>query len=603
MFAPKQLYKAILTIPKKYSDNLLNKLGKEKIVQIEEFSEEYKQIPSVDSPYIRTHEIVKAIMRLDYLIEKLKIEKSSAVKKVDTPVLSAEKKVDEIESLYAEYEKKINDANETLSKLNSFSEFFDSINKIKIKEKRINMFFEIEESKWEDYLSKIKTESKNFYSLKKRIESDKILVFLAISKKDRNLVLKIIKDHPRYLGELSDIDNKIKADIELVNHTIKKNQEKLQEIPKLYASEILGLKEQLQHDLLIIENKRKFLCSEFTVLIKMWVPRSDFKKLKEIINEVTDGHYLLYKEKAKTSDNPPSLLSNPPFVKAFEMLVEQFSLPGYKDIDPTFIIAIFFPLFFGIMLSDAGYGILLMLGSLFLLRKKNTKQFAQILLACSIITIFAGIYFGSWFGNPWTQPYLDPLKKPIDLMVIALGFGVFYVNLSLIFGFVQSIINKRWKFLFYDVILWIVFELGVLLIIKPDLYKSHTTLPLNLILTLGPVLIRVIAKGPLNILDFPKFFSTMISFIRLAALAMSTAWISFAVNLLYKLVAQFPKGEYIGIIILVGGHAFNFVFNTFGSFLQSMRLHYVEFLGQFYEGKGRKMELFSLDHEHTIQEV
>ncbi len=600
MFLPKQLYEAVLIIPQKYVDRVMRKLGKEKIVQIKEFSKEYFQIPSIDTPDLTSHDAVKALMRLDYMIEKLEIKKGRPVKAQKDPVKKAEILIDEIEKRLSEYETAIEGLESKASFLNQSLEFINSTKKLKLSKENFYVLCLIHDDIWNELLSQLKKENVGFPTLKKRVSGDSVIRLFSSSQQKRSKLQKIIEKFKldEITGSRKDIEDSLKTELRINEDKVKDVKKELSSIPEEYASQLLSLKEQIELQLKVIENKRKFLYSEFIAMINLWVARSDYQKLKDIVKRTTKNNYVLYNQNPKIEDNPPTKLNNFFIFKPFEMLLETFSLAGYKDIDPTFIIAIFFPIFFGMMLSDAGYGSLLLAVSIFMLIKSKGDDFSQILLLCALCTIAAGVIFGSWFGFPLTNAMIDPLKKPIELMGIALGFGVFYVNLSLLIGFVQSIIRKHWDFLIYDILVWIVFEAGIVLIAFPSLVTSKY--PIRLILLALPIVARILKKGILNILDFTKFFSIMISFIRLAALAMSTTWIAFAINLIYRMAGNLPQGHIWGVVILIGGHAFNFAFNTFGAFLQAMRLHYVEFLGQFYLGKGHKMEIFSLDKDYTL---
>ncbi|MBN2422361.1 hypothetical protein JXB41_03975 [Candidatus Woesearchaeota archaeon] len=603
MFIPKQLYEVVLIIPQKYTDKLLLSLGNEKIVQFKEFDERFHQIPSVDFPEIRTNEAVKALMKLDHIIDKLKISEGKPAKASKTPINEANELVDKIEIRYNKIEKSINENQSVFDELDLSVEFLKSIKKIKLKEENLFFLIETEDSVWNDLLKKIKKDNISFSMLKRRISGDKVLRLISIKQTNETKLSKLLNSFKihSHKGTIKDIEAQIKTVLDSIREKIRTSKRQLEHLPKKYADEIYSLREQIQLELTIMENKRKFLYSEFTSLLNLWITKNDFKKFKECVKKVTNNNFVIYNQYPKIKDNPPTKLSNSLIFKPFEMLLQGFSLPGYRDIDPTFIIALFFPLFFGIMLSDVGYGLLLLILSLFLLvKKKSFKDFAQMLIICAIATIAIGFYFGSWFGFTFIEPQLNPLKKPIELIIISLGIGVFYVNLSLIIGLVQSLIKKDWNFLLHEILIWLIFEFGIIFLIYPKLFRGYTTLPLHIIFIIGPIIVRIFSKGILNILDFSKFFSTMISFVRISALAMSTTWISFAINLIYRLVKQFPKGIYIGIAVLIVGHLFNFAFNTFGSFLQAMRLHYVEFLGQFYQGKGHAMNLFSLEKKYTL---
>ncbi|MBU0758428.1 MAG: hypothetical protein KKF44_10245 [Nanoarchaeota archaeon] len=606
MLIPKELYEVVVILPQKYVDALLEKLGKEEIIEIKEFNEEYRQIPSIDTPLMRTNQEVKALMRIDYMIERLKVTKAKPGNISKEPINEAESIVDKIDTDYNKYIRAIEDNNILIERLNLLHEFLSSVKSIKIRENQTSFLITTDDDSWKEISKNLKDDGIGFFPIKKRISGEKTARFISVKNDDSEKVVGLfagIADNV-FSGNIKNIDKKLKEKINEIKKDIKDNQDRLENLPEEYGSLLFSLREQLNEKLKIIENKRNFLYSEFLSLINLWVAKSDYNMLKKIVSDSTNNNFVLYKENPKITDNPPTRLSNFFLFRPFEMLLEEFSLPGYKEIDPTFFIALFFPLFFGIMLSDVGYGLLLLIISSFILIKnKGKSRFGKIIFMCSLTTIAIGLYFGSWFGFNLTKVHLNPLHKPIELMLIALAIGVFYVNLSLILALVQSVIKKDWKFLLDEVLVWLFFEIGILFLVYPKLYEPYTTLPLNLLFSIGPVIYRLMRKGLLNILDFSKFFSTIISFIRISALAMSTVWISFAVNLIFNMLRQFPKGIIPAVVVLVLGHSFNFAFNTFGSFLQAMRLHYVEFLGQFYKGKGRKMNLFSIKKEYALNDA
>lgn len=591
MFRPAPLWHVIAIFPKKFQKEILEELGKEGLAEIRKSPERLEKSPYFRMVEAETGEVAKVLMSVDREISRLGIKTGKPQKERENPIEETQSLLEELKSEEEGLNSILQSEKGQRERLKKKLEMVRSLRELKLEGKPQIHMAVMEPKRWESAHKKIESTVEKFTVLREAVGVNKELIAIISEKKD----FKRIKTaYPAFTsGSIEDVAEKLENDIEKIDGSIEGREGKLKGLSEEYGSRLLGLREQLEFMLKRENERKKLVQSKFSSTLSCWVSKKDYPALKNLFWRVCGPHVAFFIEEPKPEEAPTKLENILPF-KPFELFLYKFSLPSYNEIDPTPIIALIFPLFFGLMLSDGGYGALLLLMGLVARRRKGMDAFGNILLYCAISTILFGFVFGSWFGYPLTAPHLDPLRKPLVLMGVTLAIGFAYVNLGLLLGVAQRWIKKDWNGLAEEEGLWILFQLGIgALLLKEWIIGS--------LLVGGTVLFRIVRKGVLKILDFPKLFSTFISFVRLAALAMATGWIAFTVNLLFNAVKSIQYGLILGIPILIVGHLFNFGFNAFGAFLQAMRLHYVEFLGQFFEGEGTPMKIFKLTREHTLE--
>ena len=208
----------------------------------------------------------------------------------------------------------------------------------------------------------------------------------------------------------------LKLEIEKLENEGAKIENFLKKTEKLYEKKFALLSEELEiakQKILALEN---FKTTKAFSVLEAWVPKRDMEKFHNVVNETSKQYYIEVDEK----DSAPTLLKNPKLIKPFEMITELYSPPKYKDFDPTPILAITFTLFFGFMLTDVAYGIIVLLLGWVMYKgigkfNENMKNFAIILLAFGISTTMIGAVFGSYFGNFFQEIGIN-LPVPIDSM-------------------------------------------------------------------------------------------------------------------------------------------------------------------------------------------
>ena len=319
----------------------------------------------------------------------------------------------------------------------------------------------------------------------------------------------------------------------------------------------------------------------------------------ERLNKVSKNKIFVHFEPAKKEDKVPVKLKNPRYAKAFEFFIDLYSMPTYKEIDPTFFIFLTFPIFFGIILGDIGYGIV-SLAVFWLLKKRMPKarNFFNILLLASFVSILFGLLYGEFFGEEkileLELPHLlSRVHNMFTLLYISIGIGVVHVNIGLVIGFINELRSHGLMKAVYEKASWFILQIGIALLALSYLGKISIS-PLVGATFLGlSVLMLFKGEGVKGIIELPSILTNIMSYARLMAIGLSSVSLAVVINDSAK--EFFHKGGIfvlIGILILIIGHVVNVMLGLLGSFLHSLRLHYVEFFSKFFHGGAKKYQPF-----------
>jgi len=375
---------------------------------------------------------------------------------------------------------------------------------------------------------------------------------------------KSIRECIRYLSK----------DLETIEKEITYTEESAKEIIKEKAK-ILAYEERWKNIKARLSKEKLLGRTKKTFVINGWIPSGNLEKLEAIEN------IAVFEGKSKTE--PPVKLDNPSFVKPFEKITKWFGLPQYGEIDPTMFIAVGFPIFFAIMLTDVAYGLILLAASVFAYFKtddEDLKALAHILIISSAATVIAGLIFGSVFGNFWGfTSVLDALRDPITILKISLAIGLVHINFGLGLNLYSKIKEKSKDVL--EPLSWFLFEAGIL----TAMIGTETIRQVGYA-AIALVVIYRLKDGITGFLSVPSFFGSWISYIRLMALAVATSWLQFVINM--GVTAAAKVSIILAALVFVFGHLFNISLNVVSAFVHSMRLHYVEFFEQFYESGGEE---------------
>lgn len=340
-------------------------------------------------------------------------------------------------------------------------------------------------------------------------------------------------------------------------------------------------------------------------------------------------------EEISEEDTPPVLLENNGFAAPCEGVLETFSLPSKGEIDPTFVMSIFYYILFGLMLSDAAYGLIMIIVCAFALWKfKNMetglRKTLKMYLYCGISTAFWGAMFGSFFGDAvqvisgtyfgkeivFKPLWFEPIKDPMKMLVFSFSLGILHLFAGLGMKFYQCIKNKQYKDAVYDVVFWYLLVGGaVACLLSTDMFVNMVNLPFKItgigfkiavaaavIGAVGIVLtdgrtsknpaIRL-AKGLYGLYNVTGYLSDILSYSRLLALGLATGVIAQVFNKMGSMLGSGIVGFILFMIVFVVGHTLNIGINLLGAYVHTNRLQFVEFFGKFYEGGGEKYAPFS----------
>lgn len=409
---------------------------------------------------------------------------------------------------------------------------------------------------------------------------------------------------------------------------IKKEKEVLdEEIREIEqeASRMAMLRQSIENyrDLTAIDSekekiKNKLLRTKKTFYLEGWIP----ERLTEKAGKLLEGMNCCYEfADAEEGEEVPVLLDNKNFFVPYEAITEMYSLPDYRGFDPTSIFALFYAVFFGIMLSDAGYGIIMAVGCFTVLRKfnleGNTYKMVKLFFYCGISTTIWGALFGGWFGDivaVFTRTFLgteiaiapiwfNPLDDPMKMLIFSLILGIIHLFTGMAIKAYMQIKEGHWFDAVCDEGLWYITIIGfiawlgggMVLPAAAAVGKWMTIIGAAGLLLTGGRHNKGFGKvtgGLSNIYNITSYMSDILSYARLLALGLATGVIAQVVNTLGSLFGGGIGGLIALVIIFLLGHTLNLAINVLGAFIHSSRLQYVEFFGKFYEDGGEPFDPF-----------
>lgn len=360
---------------------------------------------------------------------------------------------------------------------------------------------------------------------------------------------------------------------------------------------------EIMSDLLTIEKDKGSIVKEFaktdkTFMLHGWVPEKYTEDMTSIMEGITDKYILKFEEPAE-EDEVPLLLKNNKVVEPFELITEMYSVPNARGIDPNIFMAPFFILFFGLMVTDAAYGILLAAITGYVLKKYKPeggmKKIMGVLFYGGISTFVWGGVFGGWFGDllglkPW---WFNPLDEPLKMLIFCLALGVIHLYTGYILQAYQNIRAGNVMDAIYDQVLWLMLLTGLMMLAVPSLATIGKYMAI--IGALGTVIFAArseknifkrFTSGVLALYGVSGFLGDVLSYSRLFALCLATGVIAQVFNAMGLMMGGSIIGKIIMVAFLAFAHVFNTALGVLGAYVHTSRLQYVEFFGKFYEGEG-----------------
>lgn len=352
-----------------------------------------------------------------------------------------------------------------------------------------------------------------------------------------------------------------------------------------------------------------------------WMPAKEFKKLSTWITNVFAKEVSLEKIAKEKDEKEPVLLDNAEGVNSFEMITEMYGVPEKRDLDPTPYMAPFFVLFFGICLSDVGYGALLALFSGWMLIfgtfDNAMRRTMRLMCMCGVSAIVGGVLLGGWFAmTPEFAPsflvnadgtFIGQILKPLEgngpliFLMFSMGIGIVQLLFSVVLDFVRRIRLKEYVGAFADPAAWFFFVVSLVGFAIADQVGLPREILKNMAIAGAIILVLTQGRdeknwllkpvmGVLGLYNIMNYLSDTLSYSRLMALGLATGVVGFAMNTTAGVISDMIGIPVIStlaaVVILVFGHGLNFGLSFLGAFIHSMRLQFIEFFGRFYVGGG-----------------
>ncbi len=452
------------------------------------------------------------------------------------------------------------------------------------------------------------------------------------------------------LGDLLEEKRKLESTLEEVRG-------RLTILRQRFASFVVSAEDFFTQEVEKAEAPLRFAASEHSFVAEGWIPKERWEEVSSRLQNLGS----LYVDQLESEvEESPVLLDNPEPVRSFELLTQLFSTPHPKEVDPTLALFVILPVFFGMMVGDLGYGIVLavigIIGLSKVKRSVDLRRFLAIILVAGIVTAFFGTFiYADAFGIPFhapevhhepgapvevswemlmgvdipIEPVLRKLVDVMDLLILSIVAAFLHLGLGFIIGFYNELQHDRrhaaakaaWFFVLLGLFMIIIFRVQwnriggwvwdnvFLWVPAGGLEIFGFTIPwVAFGFLLGGAVIMAVMElvtigNPVAILEVAGLLANMISYTRLAGLAVAKAHIAESLNVAIFNGLIFDQGILLvafGIFLLVGAQMIVLLLGGLSSGIQALRLNYVEFFMKFFKGNGMPFKPFGAQATQTV---
>jgi V/A-type H+-transporting ATPase subunit I len=463
---------------------------------------------------------------------------------------------------------------------------------------------------------------------------------------------------PRLEGSVDSAIASLESSIKSLEGEKVPLEQKLKDIRRQYEDLILATDEYLSIQTEKTEAPLRFAETANTFVIDGWIPTDQFNDLKSGLESAASGKIEVQRLEEKEAEDlvehgedVPTKISNPGIVRPYELITRLFAIPEYKEFDPSLLIFIFFPIMFGLILGDIGYGVMTLATVLLLKRKFKTpgwQQLINIVIIASVWAIIFGFFFGEIFGplGLWgrlvgtiPEAQIEHLQSiglyfgegvygglgrlgplgifPMDrlatnavlmLIGVSIFIGVLHTGVGSILGIRTELNYGEKKHAYFErlpVMLFQVFFALALLGLVMGMNLA-IVIPSAVIIVVSIVMMVMGPEGPMGLAHVPFYVTNLISYLRLLAIGLASVGLAYAANqLAFQVAMPMLSGgaesptliaTVVGVVILVVVHFINMLLGILSPFMHPLRLHYVEMFTKFYSAHGGGVEYSPFGH-------
>jgi V/A-type H+-transporting ATPase subunit I len=566
------------------------------------------------------------------LIERLKTKKEVfSLKELESIVESAD--VDALLEQVSLKEKQLNNLDEKMKDLKQEEEFLRKWRALSFKSEEVSHFRlmdvlvgTVDKEQSEALVEGLRDNGRIYYDEVYR-RSDEVAYLIILPKTERkqfdDLVAQYSYRELTYTHELLPEDELYRNLTE--QKQVRGDKEKIIAEMKKWTSlyRNLELAEEYYYNLSEREKAHNLLLdSHHLFLLSGWIEEEKVDSLKANIDQtIGESEVAILSEDImmKEYNDVPVVLKNNSFVRPFEMITEMFSYPKYNEVDPTPLMMPFFMVFFGMMAADLGYGMLLFGVTLFALKAFNIEgsmgNFLKFLYTLSFPTMAFGVFFGSFFGIELPIQVFSLQDDVLEIMAFSVVLGLIQLLYGLVLnGIIKGKQGQRassyvdgyaWFLMLIGFILWVG---GAMLLNMPLL--TQIGIGLVVLNAVGILVVSAISNsnkalgiglGAYNLYGISGYVGDIVSYTRLMALAVASANIAMAFNMIIGFLPPIARFT-VGVLIIIALQALNIALTFLSAYVHTSRLQYVEFFGKFFEGGGRPLTPLKMLEKHVWME-
>ena len=465
---------------------------------------------------------------------------------------------------------------------------------------------------------------------------------------------------PKLEGNVDSAIATLEGSIKSLEGEMAPLQKKLADMKKQYEDLMLATDEYLSMQTRKTEAPLRFAETANAFVIDGYVPSDQFARLKSELESAAGGRLEVQLIADKEADDlvekgedVPTQMDNPSLAKPYELVTRLFAIPEYKEFDPSLLIFVFFPIMFGMILGDVGYGVMTLLVLILLKKRFRTEgwqQLINIVMIGSVWSIIFGVFYGEIFGplglwgrimgqlpeaelvhlksvglyfgegvygslgrlGPLGIFPMDRLASNAVLLLIgtSIFIGVIHCSVGSILGILTELNYGEKKHAYFERLPVMLFQVFFAIALLGLVMGQMIMVYLGAVVIVVSIVMMVMGpEGAMGLAHVPSYVSNLISYLRILAIGLASVGLAYAANQLafYVIMPMLSGGAkdsseftipaiIVGVLVLLVVHFINFLLGILSPFMHPLRLHYVEMFTKFYSAHGGGVEYSPFGH-------